>query len=92
MNHMITEFDEEDQGDEDEDERDDDDESDGSDIEIIDDGEIKPLASAKQKGKAPAVASRVAQKKPNLQAIDEEGSSSDEDGESTCRTRPSFGY
>jgi cobalamin biosynthesis protein CobT len=78
----------EDEGDEDEG---DEDASDGSNIEIVDDGKIKPLASATQKvlpkPKVPA-ASHVAQKKPKLQAIDEEGSSSSEEGESTCRTRP----
>jgi cobalamin biosynthesis protein CobT len=82
-----------DEGDEDEGDEDegDEDASDGSDIEIVDDGKIKPLASATQKvlpkPKVPA-ASRVAQKKPKLQAVDEEGSSSSEEGESTCRTRP----
>lgn len=52
---------------------------DGSDIEVVDQGKIKPMASATQKGKGPAASHHV-QRKPKP-PIDEDPSS-DETGES----------
>jgi hypothetical protein len=55
---------------------------DGSDIELIDHGKIKPVASATQKGKGPAASHHV-KRKPKPPSIDEDSDSgSDESGES----------